>query len=245
MPQPGPETSRVPFATDWVGQVARPTTLSCQVWFADLGAERPEHLALLDEVERGRRVRYQRDVDRTRFTVAAALLRLVVAHETGTGPGSVRIDRSCEQCGAPHGKPRVLDAGLHVSVSHSGDRVAVAMTRDAPVGVDVEVITERDVAGLAHSVLSDAEPVSRTEDFYTYWCRKESVVKATGDGLRVPLIGVVVSPASDPARLVSYQGVSLASSMCDLAAGSGYAAAVTVMAEGELAVGIHDAATVM
>lgn len=235
---------RVPFPTTSAGQVARPA-LSCQVWFADLVAERPEHLALLDEVERGRRVRYQRDADRARFTVAAALLRLVVAHETGTEPGSVRIDRSCEQCGAPHGKPRVSGAGPHVSVSHSGDRVAVATTWAAPIGVDVEVITERDVADLGRSVLTDAEPVSCPEDFYTYWCRKESVVKATGDGLRVPLIGVVVSPAGDPARLVSYQGVPVAASMCDLAAGSGYAAAVTVLAEGELAVGIHDATAVM
>lgn len=219
--------------------------MTCQVWFADLGAELPEHVALLDPVEQNRRTGYRRAADRSRFTVAAALLRLVVADQTGIDPGAVQVDRSCRRCGAPHGKPHIRNADLHVSISHSGDKVALALCHHAPVGVDVETIAERDITGLSRKVLTAAEVVGRPEDFYTYWCRKEAVVKATGDGLRVPLTQVVVSPAGAPARLISYQGAPLSASLRDLPADPGYAAAVAVLAEGELEVRVHDAAGVM
>lgn len=36
------------------------------------------------------------------------------------------------------GKPYLIGEALHFSLSHSGDRVAVAVCRHAPVGVDIE-----------------------------------------------------------------------------------------------------------
>jgi 4'-phosphopantetheinyl transferase len=222
-----------------------PRIVSCEVWLADIAVELPAHLALLDPVERGRRAKYRLDVDKTRFTVAAALLRLVVAGYTGMQPGSVRVDRSCSRCGDQHGKPQIPDADLHVSVSHSGDKVALAITGDAPIGVDVETITQRDVVGLSRSVLSSREALGRAEDFYTYWCRKEAVVKATGDGLRVPLPDVVVSPADAAPRVISYRGAPLVAAVSDLAVGPGYAAAVAVLADGDLRVQVRDASALM
>jgi 4'-phosphopantetheinyl transferase len=218
-----------------------PSTIVCDVWLADIGLERPAHRALLNEIEQQRRARYRQDADRTRFTVAAALLRLVASAQTGIAATSVHIDRTCPGCAEPHGKPRIVGTGLHASISHSGDRVALAVSRAAPVGVDVESITRRDVVDLAPTVLAAAEPLSGTEDFYTYWCRKEAVVKATGDGLRVPLRQVVVSPADTPARLISYQDGTLAATMRDLPIEDGYRAALAVLAEGDLEVRIHDA----
>jgi 4'-phosphopantetheinyl transferase len=244
MPLPGPETAPSQRAPGSTGELGRPVA-SCQVWLADLDLVRPAHLALLDSVEQVRRARYYEEADQDRFTVAAVMLRLAVAGETGLAPAAVRVDRSCPGCGEPHGKPRVLDTDVHVSVSHSGGKVALAMTRDAPVGVDVESVTKRDTTGLVRSVLGGAEPLARPEDFYTYWCRKESVVKATGDGLRVPLVNVVVSPADTPPRLVSYQGAPLVASMCDLPAGPGYVAVVTVLAGGGLTVKVRDAAELL
>jgi 4'-phosphopantetheinyl transferase len=219
--------------------------VDCRVWFADIASLRPVHLALLDGVERRRRERYVQAADKARFTVAAALLRLVVEAETGIAVDRVRIDRTCPKCAEPHGKPQIVGADVHVSISHSGDKVALALTRAAAVGVDVEAVADRDVTGLARTVLAPAEPIHRTEDFYTYWCRKEAVVKATGAGLQVPLIEVVVSPADTPARLVSYRGAALECSLSDLPVGPGYAAAVAVLAEGRLGVQIHDASVML
>ncbi len=218
---------------------------SCQVYLARLDAVRPDHLALLDTVEHGRRERYLQEADRHRFTLGAALLRLVVGARTGVAPSAVRVDRSCPNCAEPHGKPQVVGGGVHVSISHSGQLVALAVTEVAPIGVDVEVISGRDVTGLARSVVGPDEPVGTPRDFYTYWCRKEAIVKATGDGLRVPLLGVVTSRADRPARLVSYQGAALDCAVADIPAGDGYAAAVALLAPGELAPVLCDADTIL
>jgi 4'-phosphopantetheinyl transferase len=112
--------------------------------------------------------------------------------------------------------------------------------------VDVEEVRPAaDLAALARTVLAPAEPLGRPADLFTYWCRKESVVKATGDGLQVALAEVVVGPAAGPPRLVSYRGAPLPAAVADVPAGPGYAAAVTVLATGRLAVTTADAADLL
>ena len=158
-----------------------------------------------------------------------ALLKLVGRAAVAARRASVRAERRCDTCAGPHGRPRIVDSDLHVSVAHAGALVAVALTRAGPVGVDVQDRAVRTVMPLARDVLADCEPVARPEDLLTYWCRKESLVKATGEGLRAPLREVVVSPAPDAARVVSYRGCALPAQMADLEVGDGYAAAVTVL----------------
>lgn len=219
--------------------------LRLRVWLADVSMLRPAHLLLLSSVEKARQSAYKRAADSARFTVAAALLRLAAATEIGAAPTSILIDRACACCGAPHGKPRITGADLHVSVSHSGRKVAVALTRAAPIGVDVEAISHADVDELQRFCLTANEPVNRLAEFYCYWCRKESVVKATGDGLRVPLTEVLVSPAEEPARLVSYCGGPMAATMVDLPVGPRYAGAATVLAGGDTDLAMLDAGALL
>jgi len=219
--------------------------VTCVVWLADRRLAGPEHRALLDGAEESRRAAYRSEPDRCRFTVGAALLRLAVAAQTGTRPSAVRVVRDCPRCSRQHGRPRVPGAALAVSVSHSDDLVAVATCRDAEVGVDVEAMRARDVAALARRCLSAAEPLRGPEDFYTYWCRKESVVKAAGAGLRTPLAQVSVSPADQPARLLSYRGAPLAAGLADLEMPPGYAGAVTVLTALPIAVDRRDGALLL
>src|SRR5581483_6699850 len=174
------------------------------VWWArpaDAGAF-PGLAALLDGTERERWSGYRRAEDRNRFLVGCSLAKSVAAGELGLTAAEIALDRTCAQCGKPHGKPRLVGSDLELSVSHSGDRVAVAAARGAPVGVDVEDANGRargedDQAALERYVLSDAEmatyPVGpavpdaeqRLRNFLVIWTRKEAVTKATGDGLRV------------------------------------------------------------
>lgn len=214
---------------------------SCEVWWAVpdpalFGAD-----GLVDDVERGRWQGLLRAADRTRFATGAILLRRLVAAHTGVPPAEVVVDRRCPGCGRPHGRPRLPQADLHVSVSHSGDRVAVALARVGPVGVDVELIGDADVHGLGPQVLAPEETIRDARDFYTYWTRKESAVKATGDGLSAPLSQVRVSPPGDPAALLGYPGGPLAAWMTDLRPGAGYVGAVTVLAAGPVEVTEHHA----
>jgi 4'-phosphopantetheinyl transferase len=211
------------------------------VWWADPAWASPAHRALLDADERGRREALRRPADQDRFTVAAALLRLVGARATGLAPERVPVDRSCAQCGKPHGKPRIQGYDVHVSVSHSGGRVAVA-AGPAELGVDVEEVAEVNVADLAGHTLGPGESAAGPADFFVYWTRKESVVKATGDGITVALSGVRVTRPDEPAGLVSYATrPGLVATVRDLRPGEGYAAALTVLAPEPVTVHEHDA----
>lgn len=211
----------------------------CHVWLADLEERRPSHDALLDDVERGRAHTFVRPDDRSRFVLGAALLKLAIASSTAVAPAAVLVERTCDACGGPHGRPRVSGCGLHLSVSHSASLVAVSLTWAGPVGIDIETRASGRAHPPAASFVSESEPVQRPEDLLTYWCRKESAVKATGDGLRLGLREVVVSPAGEAARLVSYDGAPIAAFMTDLDLGADYAAALTVLGAGPAEVMVH------
>jgi 4'-phosphopantetheinyl transferase len=212
------------------------------VWVADIAQRRPAHDELLDEVERARAAAFVRPDDQARFVVGVALLKLTLADHMRCPGRSVRVDRRCQSCGEPHGRPQVLGSDLHVSLSHSGSLVAVACSRAGAVGIDVEHRGTARALPPARSILTPAEPLGRTEDLYTYWCRKESVVKATGEGWRIPCREVVVSRAEEPARLVSYHGKPLTAFMTDLEFGEAYAAALTVLSSGDIKVRVRPAA---
>jgi 4'-phosphopantetheinyl transferase len=212
----------------------------CVVWLADLRADRPAE-GLLDAVECARRDSYRLPADRLRFALGASLVRLIAASVAGIDPREVVVDRTCPRCGAPHGRPILPGLGLNVSVSHSGDLVGVAAVFDAPVGLDIEAVTATVDGDVLRLCLAEQESLSAPGDFYTYWCRKESVVKATGDGLATPLTQVVVSPADAPPRLLRYAGRTLAARLHDLPVGPGYAAALTLLTEAPVSVAIRRA----
>jgi 4'-phosphopantetheinyl transferase len=90
--------------------------------------------------------------DRHWFTLAAVLLRAVAAAWEDGSPDRAIVTRSCEHCSQARGRPRLPEIGLEVSVSHSGDFVAVAATVAGPVGVDIELITDIDFAPLLDAV---------------------------------------------------------------------------------------------
>jgi 4'-phosphopantetheinyl transferase len=197
-----------------VGEGARPLLpAECEIWWAGPELARPAHLALLSATELERHDRLRRPADRARFTAAAALLRLVVSRHTGQDPAEVVVDRTCPDCEQMHGKPRLPGSRLGVSVSHAGGRVVIACGLDVELGVDVEEIQQHpELTALADLVLAESEAPSlrslegpeRAHALLTYWTRKEAVLKTTGDGLRVPLRSITVSPPDRWPELLSY-----------------------------------------
>ncbi|GAA1596625.1 4'-phosphopantetheinyl transferase superfamily protein [Kribbella hippodromi] len=161
-----------------------------EVWWAGVGEVRRECVEDLDSVERGRLAAYVREVDRDRFLLGVTIVRQVVGARFSLLPASVRLDRTCAECGKPHGKVRT--DGVELSVTHSGDLVGVAFS-DRVVGLDVEKVDPGvDVDGIARFALTNSEQqelgkyegLEKAQRFTTYWTRKEAVVKATGEGLR-------------------------------------------------------------
>lgn len=204
---------------------------TCQVWWAAPDLARSWHCDLLTDAERGRVARLVREVDRRRLIVGNALLRLAVRASIGEEPV---IDRTCPDCAQPHGKPTVVGHDLHVSVSHSGVRIAVAITRAAPVGVDVEEITDIPTGELRRMVVAPQEQV--TMDFFEMWARKEAVLKALGHGLRTPMTTLTLTRA----------GVAgLECTVVPLKAGAGYAAALAVLSAQPVTVSEVDGSTLL
>ncbi len=180
-----------------------------------------------------RMVRLRRPEDKQRLVIGNALLRLTVARAAGCPVEEVVIDRTCPDCDKPHGKPAVAGHDLHVSVSHSGDRVGVALTRLAEVGIDVEEVNPRvNVADLLPSILAPDERADDM-DFFTRWARKEAVLKATGHGLRLPMSKLTLGPHGPV-------GFDRPCTLRDLSPGPGYRAAVAVLTSEPVDVVEHD-----
>ena len=72
------------------------------------------------------------------------------------------------------GKP-VIDA-YHVSISHTVGYVAVILSRDYEVGIDIEYVSER-VGRIAARFLRNDENFTDCRQLLTAWCAKETMYK--------------------------------------------------------------------
>ena len=88
------------------------------------------------------------------------------------------------------GRP-YLDS-LDFNISHTFGCVMCAITQNGRVGVDVEWLEKTDLSHFRNCfsvkewtvITSDINPVDK---FFQFWTKKESVIKADGKGLSVPL----------------------------------------------------------
>jgi phosphopantetheinyl transferase len=112
-----------------------------------------------------------------------AVLRAVLADRFGGAPADVEIDD------APGRAPRLPGhPGLHVGLSHSGDVVAVALSEDGPIGVDVESVAghPRGVPPVAldgDKLAAAAGLAGPRLAAHTVWVAQEAALKGEGIGL--------------------------------------------------------------
>jgi phosphopantetheine--protein transferase-like protein len=140
--------------------------------------------------------------DRNVYIVAHYLLARSVQAIATSGASSWTFEPDTDG-----GKPRLLveNQTLHASLSHTRGAVAVAISRVAHVGVDVEAITPIDeLDDVAERVLTDrerravldaAQPIRL---FTRLWTRKEALAKAFGIGLRAPFNRIDVLDLAAP-----------------------------------------------
>jgi 4'-phosphopantetheinyl transferase len=133
---------------------------------------------LLDKTEREAMRRLKFDADRRAFAVAHAMLRALTANECECDAAEVELLHDTR------GMPFVArHPDLHVSLSRTRTAVAAAVTRTAPIGVDIECIESRPVdAGLLGAFVIAPQPVT-TQAFYFHWTALEAFWKACGTGL--------------------------------------------------------------
>lgn len=140
--------------------------------------------------ERLRLTRIEQPENRLSYRIAHSTLRHLLAAYLDIKAHSIRFVTG------PHGKPMLPLAmnrrGLSFNLSHSGQRIAIAICRHAAVGVDVERIrsgvrarslAERFFAPEEQQLLSHCDPLSYKLAFFQLWSLKEAYVKALGAGL--------------------------------------------------------------
>lgn len=78
------------------------------------------------------------------------------------------------------------------NITHSGDLVACAISADTAVGIDIEVFSKISLSDF-NKLWTEREWKEISENahdlsvFFSYWARKEAVIKAEGRGMSIPL----------------------------------------------------------
>jgi len=173
--------------------------------------------SILSAEELERAGRFRDETHRNRYARARALLRSVLGGYLGTSPASLRFEYGAR------GRPSLMTAAgaeppPGFNISHSGAAFALAVSRAAVVGVDVEArrplqdfraIAQRYFAPQESACLAEiSDEAAAREAFYECWTRKEAYLKAIGEGIAHGLDRTVVSfgPTSGEARVISMDG---------------------------------------
>jgi 4'-phosphopantetheinyl transferase len=213
-----------------------------QLWRVDLeaiGADEARWQRVLSADELARASRYHFARDRQRFVATRALLRRILASYLATDPNSLSFSYSKEE--KPSLAPVHVGSGITFNVSHSGGIALLAFSRRRDVGIDVEQVRrDPDLEAIARRFFSAGEQSQlaalaaeeKFDAFFRCWTRKEAYIKATGDGLSLPLSQFDVSLAAGGknALLATRPDGSEAGRwlLREVPAGSGYIAALCV-----------------
>lgn len=166
-----------------------PRRTGLKIWMVNLDSANGDP-SLLSPNERMRAVRLKRPQDRERFLEAHCAIRRLLAFELGVDPRRLEFDA------AAVGKPFLTRPAqkLEFNLSHSGCHGLIAVAKDRPVGVDIEV--RRPISNpltVAFQIATPREaqllkqlPASQVHSsFFELWTRKEAVLKASGRGFSI------------------------------------------------------------
>ena len=127
-----------------------------------------------------------------RHELARSAQREVIGGYLGLAPATVALTRQAS------GKPVLADGALQFNLSHSGAVALVAVSRELPVGVDVQEPHPAPTRSwFAKRICSPREyervgALADPEALMRLWVRKEAVIKARGEGSYVSVDGVDV-----------------------------------------------------
>jgi 4'-phosphopantetheinyl transferase len=96
----------------------------------------------------------------------------------------------------PYGRP-FIDEPVDFNISHSDAFVVCAIVSQGRVGIDIEKVQSIELSDFENNLTHDEwNAIQGSDDkhkmFYEYWTKKESVMKADGRGLSVPLSDILI-----------------------------------------------------
>lgn len=153
-----------------------------------MGLEVPE--VMLHPEER-RELQLMRHEFRKKEFIVSRWLTRQLAENIHKNPEEIVIRK--EATGMPVGKDK--QRSYHLSISHTGDYVGVALSLDRRVGLDIEKIHRKISPNLRHRILHDDEQeMLKANSTVRIWTLKESVLKLIGLGLRQSMNEVIIYP---------------------------------------------------
>jgi 4'-phosphopantetheinyl transferase len=166
---------------NFIGETSNVTsTDACavEIWTVPLAIARS---GLLSKEETARAARFHSEKDRVYWTNARLALRDILAEYAGESPDSLRFIFN------QHGKPALEShTEIEFNLSHAGDYALIAVSRSAPVGVDIERIRPNvDIAALLRR-LGETDLPATIPELYQRWTQREARSKAAGGQLFIP-----------------------------------------------------------
>ncbi len=177
------------------------------VWLASLRIKDHvfDHIQqFLSPDERIRADQYMHSTVRRTYVSTRGILRDILARYMNCHAVDVTFNYS------PEGKPAISlaeqPAGLEFNLSHSSGFLAVAVAQGLKVGVDIErlrrvpdmdLISARFFSKNERGAISGLPDEDKPDGFFRCWTRKEAYLKATGNGLSIPLDSFEVSVEPD------------------------------------------------
>ncbi|HEY9677239.1 MAG TPA: 4'-phosphopantetheinyl transferase superfamily protein [Drouetiella sp.] len=167
-----------------------PPTDVIELWCGKLAASETNlkvFSSLLNDAELERAARFKRNADGEKFKIARGTLRCILGAALKVNPETIEFETG------KFGKPTLKDfPALHFNLSHCDRYMLIALSSDAPVGVDVEQHNRTtNVDAIARKHFSESENLllqektgqTRLHLFFDIWTKKEAVVKSLGTGI--------------------------------------------------------------
>lgn len=196
------------------------------------------YISLLSESEKIKADRFKFPQHQRRYQAVHGILRIILARYLNLDPAQINFTHS------DRGKPYLTDdcnpLNLQFNLSHSENMAIVGISRDRPIGVDLEKmrpmenslqLAKRFFCASEYDLLTQSIPEERDKLFFQLWTAKEAYLKATGEGISGGLNQVEIS--LNPLSLINFPNWYLQSFEFNPDDELNYWAAIAVEGEGE------------
>ena len=158
--------------------------------------------SILSEAEKSRAAAFRSCAARRLFVAGRVLCRSVIANLLGCAPQALCLAIT------PSGRPYLRDyPDIDFNLSHTKDRIALAICRGARIGIDIErldAFSEKEASEIMPMILSEQELNQvhqldgrhRRDVFLTRWVQKEAALKCFGQGFLVDPQSVIPAPGN-------------------------------------------------
>lgn len=146
-----------------------------------------EYLSVKEKVQANK---YYSNSLRDKYIMSHGILRHILSYYTIQYPQDIVFTYN------KYGKPFLKNSNIHFNMSHSHNMVSYIVALNYRVGIDIELRDNNlDVQELSNLVLTPRESKyfsnlnsqEKLSFFYYIWTKKESLIKANGQGLSWPI----------------------------------------------------------